>query len=82
MRINAAIQTQLSKADYRLKNVMNLLDSLSPLNVVDRGYSIASSGKKVLKSIHDVQVKEGIEVQLKDGIIFADVTGIQKDGVR
>ncbi len=78
LRMSSATQALLSRSQFRLKNSMSLLDSLSPLNVVDRGYSITTINKKVLKSIKDVNKKDKIEVKLKDGIISADVTDVQK----
>jgi len=74
----ASMKTFLSKADYRLKNNMSLLGSLSPLNVVDRGYSITSHNNQIIKSVNDVKKNDEIEVKLKDGTLTATVTGTQK----
>lgn len=78
VRMDASIKSLLSKAEYRLKNSMSLLGSLSPLNVVDRGYSITSHNKQVLKSIKDVKKNDEIEIKLKDGTLTAAVIGTQK----
>lgn len=73
LRMSSAVKTKLSQSQFRLKNSMSLLDSLSPLNVVDRGYSIASHKKHVIKSIKDVKKQDEIEVKLKDGTVIATV---------
>lgn len=78
LRMSSSMKTLLSEAEYRLKNGMSLLGSLSPLNVVDRGYSITSHNKQVIKSIGDVKKNDEIEVKLKDGTLTAIVTGSQK----
>lgn len=78
LMMSSSMKTLLSQAEYRLKNSMSLLGSLSPLNVVDRGYSITSHNKQVIKSINDVQKDDEIEVKLKDGTLTATVTGMQK----
>lgn len=78
LRISSAVKTMLNQAEYRLKSSMGLLDSLSPLNVVDRGYSIASHNKQVIKSIKDVKKQDTIEVKLKDGTLTATVTETHK----
>lgn len=78
LKMAVAMKTTLSQADYRLKNSMSLLDSLSPLNVVDRGYSITSHKKQVIKSVDDVHKQDLIEVKLKDGTLTAIVTDIAK----
>lgn len=78
LMMSSSMKTLLSQAEYRLKNSMSLLGSLSPLNVVDRGYSITSHNKQVIKSISDVKKNDEIEVKLKDGTLTATVTGTQK----
>lgn len=78
LRMSSAMKTRLNQSEYRLKSSMSLLDSLSPLNVVDRGYSIASHNKQVIKSINDVKKQDAIEVKLKDGTLMATVTDTRK----
>ncbi len=78
LRMSSAMKTVLSQAEYRLKNSMSLLGSLSPLNVVDRGYSITSHNKQVIKSVADVKQNDEIEVKLKDGTLTATVIGTKK----
>lgn len=78
LRMSSAMKTRLNQSEYRLKSSMSLLDSLSPLNVVDRGYSIASHNKQVIKSINDVKKQDTIEVKLKDGTLTATVTDTLK----
>ena len=57
---------------------MAKLDSLSPLAVVDRGYSIATTNNKVLKSVKDVKAGEVVDVRLADGHFSAEVKSISK----
>lgn len=59
----------------RLEKVMGVMDSLSPLRVVDRGYSIVTKNNKVVKSVLDVQAKDLIEIKVTDGTITAEVKG-------
>ncbi|MBC7420883.1 MAG: exodeoxyribonuclease VII large subunit [Bdellovibrio sp.] len=75
MRMTNTLTTKLSSYDYKIKNVMSLLDSLSPLKVVDRGYSIVSSGAKIVRKIKDVKKSDQIEIKIKDGLIMAEVIG-------
>ena len=77
LRMQSATQTLLHQAEFRLKNCMSLLDSLSPLNVVDRGYSITTKGKNVVKSVKEIHKNDSIQIKLKDGTLSADVTDIQ-----
>lgn len=55
------------------------LDTLSPLSSLDRGYSIVRSVKDdtLVKSVHSVQVGDGIEIFLTDGRLHCKVEGIK-----
>ncbi len=78
LRVNQNISSRLSELKLTVQNSMGLLDSLSPLKVVDRGYSIATHNKKVIKSISEVQVNETIELRVADGEIEAEIKSIKK----
>lgn len=79
IRLVSATKKNLSDTQFNLKNFMNLLDSFSPLKVVDRGFSIATNKKhKVIKSIKDVAVSEQVQIQVSDGFLQATVTEIKK----
>lgn len=58
----------------------HLLDSLSPLKVVDRGYGIVKAGNKVIQSIKSVKKGDEIQIQLKDGFLDTQVKEIIKEG--
>lgn len=53
------------------------LHSLSPLNVLDRGYAILSSENAPITSVNNIQTGETISARLKDGVIFTVVTKTQ-----
>lgn len=65
----------MEKKRSSLEKVMGVMDSLSPLRVVDRGYSIVTKNKKVVKSVKDVFPQDVVEIQVTDGIIKAEVKG-------
>lgn len=57
------------QCDSRLKNAVEKLNVLSPLNVLERGYSItrlAASGA-VVKSARQLQAGDQLDIRLKDG---------------
>lgn len=78
MRLSKALQFKLNNLMSQVTRNMAKLDSLSPLAVVDRGYSIASANKKVLKSVKDVKAGELVDVRLADGHFSAEVKSISK----
>ena len=72
-RLSRAIEVKIHKLEFSLKNNMGKLGSLSPLAVVDRGYSIATNRGKVVKSLADVKVNDLIEVRVSDGSFSAEI---------
>ncbi len=78
-RLQRAVEIKLNKLDFNLKNSMGKLDSLSPLAVVDRGYSIASKNKKIINSISEVALADMIEIRVSDGTLLAEVKNINKN---
>ncbi len=59
---------------------MELLQSLSPLTVLDRGYGLALDGDgRPVRSIADTQVGAKVMVRLRDGRLVTDVRAIEDD---
>ena len=78
-QFNALMQTKLSSLEFKIKNHMSLLDSLSPLKVVDRGYAIVMKNNKIIRSIQDAKKWDALEIKLKDGFISAAVTQVKSN---
>lgn len=78
IRMKNEMTLNIQNNKSRLQNMMSLLDSLSPMKVVDRGFSITKSKGKLLKSIGQVKAKDVIEVQVNDGVIEAEVMTLNK----
>jgi exodeoxyribonuclease VII large subunit len=78
MRMQNLMNLNLQNNKSRVQNMMSLLDSLSPMKVVDRGFSITKTHGKLLKSVSQVKAKDIIEVQVNDGVIEAEVIKLNK----
>ena len=63
------------KRDFQKQT--HLLDSLSPLRVLDRGYGILRSRGQVVQSVGELKTDE-IEVELKDGFIETGILKIKR----
>ena len=63
----------LTQKKYRIERLMGLLDSLSPLKVVDRGYSLVTKDNQLVKSVSQVKKGDSIMIQMTDGQISAEV---------
>lgn len=49
------------------------LEALSPLKVLSRGYSVAESNGKIVKSINDISVGDKLTLKVTDGSILCNV---------
>lgn len=73
-RLFAAMRGKTAQSQSRLAGQVNLLSSLSPLNVLARGYAIAFAGEKPLTGSAGVQKGDIIRVRLASGGLLAQVT--------
>lgn len=56
-----------------LKNIIDKLELLNPLNILSRGYSITYMNDKALKSVKEVKKGDILKVKLYDGMLEAKV---------
>ena len=72
-RMNLTLKHYIQTKDHQIKNMMSLLDSFSPLKVVDRGYSIAKVKDKVIRSVKQVKIGDEVTIKMTDGILITEV---------
>jgi len=74
-RVRQSIKSILMTSDMRLKSAAGRLNSLSPLAVLGRGYSVVSDNSgATVKSVGDVAVGDRVNIRLADGTVEAEVT--------
>lgn len=76
-KLSNSLTKNLTQFKFRVESAMALLDSLSPLKVVDRGYSITTKGKDVVKSVKQVKVGDLLAIKVADGTIETEVKNIK-----
>lgn len=76
-KLSNSLTKNLTQFKFRVESAMALLDSLSPLRVVDRGYSITTKGKDVVKSVKQVKVGDLLAIKVADGTIETEVKNIK-----
>lgn len=59
--------------DTELKKLISELNALSPLSVLERGYSIALKNGKTVSSVCDINENDKIFVKMKDGVLSCTV---------
>jgi exodeoxyribonuclease VII large subunit len=80
-RLKNAIQKHLTRLDTNIQRQAAVLDSLSPLKVIGRGFSVtlAADGTSVIRSVDQIQSAGLIETRLIDGRVFSRVESVTKN---
>jgi exodeoxyribonuclease VII large subunit len=69
-----------SKKHTEWKHMISTLEALSPLKIMDRGYSLAySDDGRLVKSVNQVKKDEQLQIKLTDGSILCKVQDIEED---
>lgn len=77
--ITSDVQNTVSQKSKSLAVTIAKLDTLSPLKVMDRGYSLAENQKGIIKTADDTFAGDKITVKLKDGTLGCTVDNINKE---
>lgn len=74
-RLHQIMGHQLKLKKEQSRSFFKQLNSLSPLNVLSRGYSLTEKlDGSLIKSINDVSINDQIKISLKDGKLITIVT--------
>ena len=74
-RATRSMRHHLERGTAELARYVGQLESLSPLQVLARGYSLTQrSGGKVVRSVTDVSKGDEIHIRVSDGTLSANVT--------
>ncbi|WP_100373430.1 exodeoxyribonuclease VII large subunit [Bacillus sp. FJAT-45037] len=74
-RLVHAMQQQFTSKDQRFSRIVSELNLVSPLRIMERGYSLAYEKDKqeLIKSIQQVEVGQELEVKMTDGSMSCEV---------
>ena len=75
-KLGLASQKALKNHQARLHKLVAVLESLSPMAVLGRGFAMVRSGADIVSSVSQVQIGQSLQTQLKDGILTTEVTGV------
>lgn len=75
---NHYVSRALDKKKAKFQNLSSVLESVSPLKVVERGYSIVTFKGNILKNPESVALFDVVEIQLAQGKLTAKVESISK----
>ncbi|MFZ7945186.1 MULTISPECIES: exodeoxyribonuclease VII large subunit [Bacillaceae] len=77
--MNRSMMQILSIKQTEFDRILATLGALSPLKIMERGYSLAySESNRLVKSVNQVNVNDQIQIQLTDGSLFCSVEKIKE----
>ncbi len=79
LQLAQAYKNNFQKQTYNLHHFMNILNTLSPLRVVDRGYSIVMKENQVVRSYAQLNPEDELTVTLAEGQAWVKVQNISKE---
>ncbi len=77
-RLINSIQTKLSKEREQFRHQLALANAYSPLNSLERGYSLTYKENALVQSVKNVDVNDELSIRLKDGYIKTKVLNKEK----
>ena len=83
-RLNESISQRIKSDIAKLKENINVIEAMSPLNVLSRGFAITYKDNKIIRSSSELDVGDNISIRLSEGKVHATVANIElsKDGQR
>lgn len=73
-------ETILKSKAYDLKKNAAMLDALSPLAVIGRGYTITEKDGAVLTDVSNANVGDSIVTKFKNGTLVSEITEVKNNG--
>lgn len=77
-RLDTRVQRRVEISRERLARAGALLDSVSPLRVLDRGYAVASVSGRVITDPKDLKPETDLEIRVAKGLIRARVRSVER----
>lgn len=74
-KMTSSIKHIINRNAERLKGMENILQSLSPHAILDRGYSIVQKGGKSVSSVFSLDEDDKVDLIFRDGNIPAQIKG-------
>ncbi|MDP5273606.1 exodeoxyribonuclease VII large subunit [Chengkuizengella axinellae] len=79
-RLDHTIKAYMKNQKLKLSANVKQLDALSPLKVMHRGYSLVfNEEEQMIKSVHQTQIGDQINIKLMDGILDCKVKMIKEE---
>ncbi len=77
-RLKLAFEHIMSVKTERFQKDVSMLEALSPLKVLTRGYSITFVNEEILSSVKEIHEGDQIKTRLKDGEVISTINSVKK----
>lgn len=75
--IDLSLYNKINLLKHKVDSTEKLINSLSAVSVLERGFAIVESNNKVITSVNDVNVKDEISIRMKDGKLNSVISEIE-----
>ena len=72
-QLKQKMDQNIQKQNYKIQQLIIQLDALSPLKVMQRGYTLIKKDDQLIKSQNDVKTDDLIDIQFYDGMRKAQI---------
>ncbi len=72
-RINDSFKSTVTEYSSKFAMLCSRLETLSPLKVLARGYSIVKNGENIIKDANDISVGDKVALQFSNGKAMAEI---------
>ena len=79
LRLRAATQLLVRAKQDRVVKNMAVLDSLSPLKVLDRGFSMVMRGEQIISEANELKAGDAVTIRMCKGSVDATITKVKED---
>ncbi|HZK44515.1 MAG TPA: exodeoxyribonuclease VII large subunit [Syntrophomonadaceae bacterium] len=79
--LEKAIINDIDKKTNQFSALLSTLDALSPLKVIQRGYSLLRQKNKIIRSIEDINIGDEAVVEVSDGYFDIVINNKEKDNL-
>lgn len=76
-KLKVLLERALERRRTTLSRLSGVLDALSPLKVLERGFSVVEGPRGLARRIRDVETGDRVKLRLTDGFVTADVVGVE-----
>ena len=79
-RLNSLIYRILEARKHQFELKRSYLESLNPLRIMDKGYSMSEVDGKIINDVDEVKINDTLVTRMKNGYIVSTVNEVNKNG--